>query len=48
MANYLLDMDLSILGAPWSEYHLTEHYYARLEEQARDNIKHEISLLRAS
>ncbi|HSP84348.1 MAG TPA: hypothetical protein VLN09_01185, partial [Psychrobacter sp.] len=83
-AAYLLDMDLSILGAPWSEYHqyaqavrqeyahvtkenyrvgriavlekllthptlyLTEYYHARLEEQARDNIKHEINLLRAS
>jgi predicted metal-dependent HD superfamily phosphohydrolase len=83
-AAYLLDMDLSILGAPWSEYHqyaqavrqeyahvtkenyhlgriavlekllrhptlyLTEYYHANLEEQARDNIKHEINLLRAS
>ena len=83
-AAYLLDMDLSILGAPWSEYqqytqavhqeyahiakedyrngriavlqqllahptlYLTEYYHARLEEQARDNIKREITLLRAS
>ena len=28
--------------------YLTEYYHARLEEQARDNIKREISLLRAS
>ncbi len=83
-AAYLLDMDLSILGAPWSEYqqyaqavhqeyahiakedyrtgriavlekllthpmlYLTEYYHARLEEQARNNIKREITLLRAS
>lgn len=83
-AAYLLDMDLSILGAPWSEYqqyaqavryeymhvakedyrtgrivvlekllahstlYLTEYYYGRLEELARDNIKREISFLRAS
>ena len=83
-AAYLLDMDLSILGAPWSEYqqyaqavhkeyahiakedyragrivvlekllahptlYLTEYYHARLEEQARNNLKHEITLLRAS
>lgn len=83
-AAYLLDMDLSILGAPWSEYqqyaqavrqeyahvtkfnyrvgritvlqkllthttlYLTDYYHSRLEEQARDNIKREISLLHAS
>ena len=83
-AAYLLDMDLSILGAPWSEYqqyaqavrqeyahvtkvnyrvgritvlqkllthttlYLTDYYHSRLEEQARDNIKREISFLRAS
>ena len=83
-AAYLLDMDLSILGAPWSEYeqyakdvrqeyahitkvnyrvgritvlqkllthttlYLTDYYHSRLEEQARDNIKREIALLRAS
>ena len=83
-AAYLLDMDLSILGAPWYQYdqyaqavrqeyvhvakedyrtgritvlqkllthttlYLTDYYHSRLEEQARDNIKHEISLLRAS
>ena len=83
-AAYLLDMDLSILGAPWSEYqqytqavhqeyahiakedyrngriavlqqllahptlYLTEYYHARLEEQARDNIKREITLSRVS
>ena len=81
---YLLDMDLSILGAPWSEYqvyaqavrqeyvhvakenyrvgriavlekllahsslYLTAYYHKRLEEQARKNIKREISLLYAS
>ena len=80
-AAYLLDMDLSILGAAWSEYeqyaqavrqeyahisnidyrvgriavlkgllahptlYLTNYYYARLEEQARENIKREIILL---
>ena len=83
-AAYLLDMDLSILGAPWSEYrqytqavrqeyahvikenyrvgriavlekllthpmlYLTDYYYTRLEEQARDNIKRDITLLRPS
>ena len=83
-AAYLLDMDLSILGAPWYQYdqyaqavrqeyvhvakedyrtgritvlqkllthttlYLTDYYHSRLEEQARDNIKHEITLLRAS
>ena len=83
-AAYLLDMDLSILGAPWPEYqqyaqavrqeyahvikenyrvgriavlekllthptlYLTAYYHARLEGQARENIKYEISLLRAS
>lgn len=83
-AAYLLDMDLSILGASWVEYqqyaqavhqeyahiakedyrvgritvlqkllthttlYLTEYYHARLQEQARDNIKREISFLRAS
>ena len=83
-AAYLLDMDLSILGAPWSEYqqyaqavrqeyahvtkfnyrvgritvlqkllthttlYLTDYYHSRLEKQARDNIKREISFLRAS
>ena len=83
-AAYLLDMDLSILGAPWIKYekyaqavrreyshvtsaeyrvgrtavlnglsahpalYLTEHYHQQLEKQARDNIKREISLLRAS
>ncbi|WP_372844295.1 hypothetical protein [Psychrobacter sp.] len=77
-AAYLLDMDLSILGASWSEYkqyaqavrqeymhissvdyrvgriavlkellayptlYLTDYYYARLEEQARENIEREI------
>ena len=80
---YLLDMDLSILGASWSEYEqyaqavrqeyahvsnidyrdgriavLTEllahpklyltDYYDRLETQARQNIKHEINILRTS
>ena len=80
-AAYLLDMDLSILGAAWPEYeqyaqavrqeyahisnidyrvgriavlkgllahptlYLTDYYYARLEEQARENIKREIILL---
>ena len=80
-AAYLLDMDLSILGASWSEYeryaqavrqeyahisnvdyrvgriavlkvllahstlYLTDYYYARLETQARENIKREIILL---
>ena len=80
-AAYLLDMDLSILGASWPEYeqyaqavrqeyahisnidyrvgriavlkgllahptlYLTDYYYARLEEQARENIKREIILL---
>lgn len=83
-AAYLLDMDLSILGATWSEYeryaqtvrqeyahisnadyrngriavlkgllahptlYLTDHYHSRLEEQARENIKREIKILRAS
>ena len=83
-AAYLLDMDLSILGAPWPEYqqyvqavrqeyahvtkvnyrvgritflqkllthttlYLTDYYHLRLEKQARDNIKREISFLRAS
>ena len=83
-AAYLLDMDLSILGAPWYQYdqyaqavrqeyvhvakedyrtgritvlqkllthttlYLTDYYHSRLEEQARDNIKREISFLRAS
>jgi len=83
-AAYLLDMDLSILGASWPEYeryaqavhqeyahisnidyrvgriavltgllahptlYLTDYYYARLEEQARQNIKREIKILRAS
>ena len=83
-AAYLLDMDLSLLGAPWPEYrqytqavrqeyvhvikenyrvgriavlekllthptlYLTAYYQARLEGQARENIKYEISLLRAS
>ncbi len=83
-AAYLLDMDLSILGAEWSEYecyaqsvrkeyahvaaadyqdgrvavlkgllthprlYLTENYYHRLEQQARQNIKREIMALRAS
>ena len=83
-AAYLLDMDLSILGASWSEYqqyaqavrqeyahvldadyrvgrisvlkgllahptlYLTDHYHSRLEEQARENIKREIKILRAS
>lgn len=83
-AAYLLDMDLSILGVPWSEYqvyaqavrqeyvhvtkenyrvgriavlekllahsslYLTAYYHKRLEEQARKNIKREISLLYAS
>ena len=81
---YLLDMDLSILGASWSEYkqyakdvrqeyahvlnadycagrievlegllahptlYLTDDYHSRLEQQARNNIKREITLLRAS
>ena len=80
-AAYLLDMDLSILGASWPEYeqyaqavrqeyahisnidyrvgriavlkgllahptlYLSGYYYARLEEQARQNIKREIILL---
>ena len=80
-AAYLLDMDLSILGASWPEYeqyaqavrqeyahisnvdyrvgriavltgllahptlYLTDYYYARLETQARENIKREIILL---
>ena len=83
-AAYLLDMDLSILGASWSEYqqyaqavrqeythisnvdyrvgrvevlkgllghptlYLTDYYHSRLEEQARENIKREIKILRAS
>ena len=83
-AAFLLDIDLSILGAPWSEYeqyakdvrheymhvakedyhtgriavlekllahstfYLTEYYYGRLKEQARDNVKREIKVLRAS
>lgn len=83
-AAYLLDMDLSILGAPWPEYqkyaqavrqeythvsdddyrvgrikvlqgllanstlYLTDYYYARLEQQARANVTHEITLLHAS
>ena len=83
-AAYLLDMDLSILGASWSEYeqyakdvrqeyahvsnadycvgrvkvlegllahstlYLADDYHSRLEQQARDNIKREITLLRAS
>lgn len=82
-AAYLLDMDLSILGAPWPEYecyaqavrqeyahvptvdyqvgrtavlkkllahpkmYLTEYYYDRLEQQARENIEREITLLHA-
>ena len=82
-AAYLLDMDLSILGAPWPTYrqyakairqeyahvaddnyrdgrtavlqgllahpklYLTDHYYNQLETQARDNIKHELTLLAA-
>ncbi|WP_394124811.1 HD domain-containing protein [Psychrobacter nivimaris] len=82
-AAYLLDMDLSILGAQWSAYeqyakairqeyahvadddyrdgrtavlqgllahpklYLTDHYYNQLETQARDNIKHELTLLAA-
>ncbi|MGE6245281.1 HD domain-containing protein [Psychrobacter proteolyticus] len=82
-AAYLLDMDLSILGVPWSGYeqyakairqeykhiadnnysdgrtavlqgllahpklYLTDHYYEQLETQARDNIKHELTLLAA-
>ena len=82
-ATYSLDMDLSILGATWSEYeryaqtvrqeyahisnadyrvgrisvlkgllahptlYLTD-YHSRLEEQARENIKREIKILRAS
>ena len=81
---YLLDMDLSILGASWLEYeqyaqavrqeyahvsnadysvgrravltgllahlklYLTDYYYDRLEKQARQNIKREIKILRAS
>ena len=80
-AAYLLDMDLSILGASWPEYeqyaqavrqeyahisnidyrvgriavlkgllahptlYLSDYYYVRLEEQARENIKREIILL---
>lgn len=80
-AAYLLDMDLSILGAAWSEYeqyasavrqeyahvpvtdyrigrtavltrllahpklYLTEYYFERLEEQARNNIKRELTSL---
>ena len=83
-AAYLLDMDLSILGACWSEYeqyaqavrqeyahvsnadyrvgriavltellahptlYLTDYYSTRLETQARQNIKLEIKILRAS
>lgn len=83
-AAYLLGMDLSILGASWSEYeqyaqavrqeyahisnvdyhvgrvkvlkkllghptlYLTDYYHSRLEEQARENIKREIKILRAS
>lgn len=83
-AAYLLDMDLSILGASWSEYeqyaqavhqeyahisnvdyhvgrvkvlkkllghptlYLTDYYHSHLEEQARENIKREIKILRAS
>ena len=83
-AAYLLDMDLSILGASWSEYeqyakdirqeyahvsnanycvgrvevleellahptlYLTDDYHSRLEQQARENIEREITLLRAS
>ena len=83
-AAYLLDMDLSILGASWPEYeqyaqavrqeyahisnvnyhvgrisvlkgllahqtlYLTDYYHSRLEEQARENIKREIKILRAS
>ena len=83
-AAYLLDMDLSVLGASWSEYqqyaqavrqeyahisnvnyrvgrisvlkgllahqtlYLTDYYHSRLEEQARENIKREIKILRAS
>ncbi len=83
-AAYLLDMDLSILGASWLEYeqyaqairqeyahvlnedyrvgrvevlkgllghltlYLTDYYHSRLEEQARENIKREIKILRAS
>ena len=83
-AAFLLDIDLSILGAPWSEYeqyakdvrqeyahvtkvnycvgriavlekllmrpmlYLTDDYHSRLEQQARDNIKREITLLHAS
>ncbi|MBF4489163.1 hypothetical protein IOD06_04595 [Psychrobacter sp. N25K4-3-2] len=82
-AAYLLDMDLSVLGAVWSEYepyasavrkeyahvpatdyrigrtavlkgllahprlYLTDYYFERLEEQARDNIKREITSLAA-
>lgn len=81
-AAYLLDMDLSILGATWSEYehyaqavrqeyahvdinayrngriavlesllahprlYLTDDYYDRLEQQARQNIQCEIKSLR--
>ncbi|WP_296193084.1 MULTISPECIES: hypothetical protein [unclassified Psychrobacter] len=83
-AAYLLDMDLSILGACWLEYeqyaqavrqeyahvstidyrvgrmavlkgllahptlYLTDYYSTRLETQARQNIKREIKILRAS
>ena len=83
-AAYLLDMDLSILGASWSEYeqyaqavrqeyahisnvdyhvgrvkvlkkllghptlYLTDYYHSRLEEQARENTKREIKILRAA
>ncbi|MGM8910068.1 HD domain-containing protein [Psychrobacter sp. 1U1] len=82
-ASYLLDMDLSVLGASWPEYkqytkavrqeyshvpltdyctgrmavlngllahpklYLTNYYYERLEMQARDNIKRELTLLAA-
>ena len=83
-ADYLLDMDLSILGVSWSEYeqyakdirqeyahvsnadycvgrvkvlegllahprlYLTDDYYSRLEQQARENIEREITLLHTS
>ncbi|CAM3596888.1 hypothetical protein GCM10016272_20750 [Psychrobacter glaciei] len=82
-AAYLLDMDLSVLGAAWSEYeayasavrkeyahvpatdycigrtavlkgllahprlYLTDYYFERLEKQARDNIKRELTSLAA-
>lgn len=82
-AAYLLDMDLSVLGAAGSEYelyasavrkeyahvpvtdycvgrtavlkgllahprlYLTDYYFERLEEQARDNIKRELTSLSA-